>query len=654
MPPRRPDAPHDAHTIGRILLTLTLALCLAACGEEEPPAEGDYGAACTGSCAPGLSCILSDSFPGGYCASLCDTESCLSGAVCDPDVAPALCLQACGSADACRAGYQCWRGACRPGCSADGDCMGGTCDMGTCIDPECREDSDCPGGSACIANACVMQVDGGMQLPLGTACSADGDCASARCLDAASGGTCTQACATPPDCIGGAVEMGCSAVNTAGGVEALCTPVPAGGTGLATLCTTDAECIGRTCQDGQCTEVCSSGTECLAGQICTSLPRNGGTFMGCGYTSISGVTIEEIPLDARNLAAGGALEFRRALPSDTVSLTLRARRTGGDPLDLTFGSVTDPDGTSLFDLETIAALTDTPNRWIPADTGEVVSMLVPNTTPDRVAMRGGLYVWTAGSLPRTEGDTGSADVSFSALVKRAPGGTVATGTLDITVFLVGVGLTATTAASNAKLQGALTRLDTLLTQTGIGLGSVEYEQITGADASALNVINSTEGADSELARLFSLSEGRSGRRLNLFLVRSIETGDDGFAALGVAGGIPGPVGQHGTQHSGVVSSFDDAVVGSGNMGARIVGHILAHEVGHYLGLFHGTERLRACGPGEEPADGCAPFGSQDPIADTTRGDTSNLMYWSIVGAGNNQTLSSGQGRVLRNSALVGP
>lgn len=42
------------------------------------------------------------------------------------------------------------------------------------------------------------------------------------------------------------------------------------------------------------------------------------------------------------------------------------------------------------------------------------------------------------------------------------------------------------------------------------------------------------------------------------------------------------------------------------------------------------------------------------LSDTSRGDTSLLMHWSIVGGGSNTTLSDGQGQVLRWSALPLP
>ena len=83
-------------------------LALHACGGEGDAdgGAGAYGDPCSGACAAGLSCVLDESFPGGYCASLCDGLSCPPGAICDDGRAPALCLRACASATACRDGYQ--------------------------------------------------------------------------------------------------------------------------------------------------------------------------------------------------------------------------------------------------------------------------------------------------------------------------------------------------------------------------------------------------------------------------------------------------------------------------------------------------------------------------------------------------------------------
>jgi hypothetical protein len=329
--------------------------------------------------------------------------------------------------------------------------------------------------------------------------------------------------------------------------------------------------------------VCDDDSGCVRGEACTTLTRSGvadGAYTGCGYAArASAVAIEEIDLGERDLPAGGSTALELAIPPDALSISLQAQRTSGDPLDLTFGTVTDPTDTAIFDFSQIAALVDPPERWLPVDTGEVITMLVPNTTPDRLAYRAGLYRWTVGTFPRTTGDTGNAHLRLSALIKRAAGARVSAGTLELNVFLVGVGVTAASAPTDARVSGALARLEAIFGAAGVSVGDVDYFDVTGADATTYQVIDSTEGASSELAGLFRLSAPHSGRRLDLFLVRSINGGGDGgFQAIGIAGGIPGPVGIHGTQHSGVVVAFDPAVVGDGESASIAFAHCPFREL----------------------------------------------------------------------------
>lgn len=650
----------------RALVTFPIvALLLAAgCGESHDADGGgpsDLGGPCaTVSCAEGLSCLLDERFPDGYCSVVCDDGTCPDGAACDATSSPPLCLASCVAAADCRDGYQCWRGSCRPECLGDGDCGGdgATCAPdGRCEGPECAGDEDCGAMQRCDGFECVPRTDAGAALGPGDACARDEECTTGLCLDAAHGGFCTLPCARAADCLElSAAETGCSALpHDADGdgspetVRQACAALPAGAAPMGGACTADDECEARLCQQGQCTEVCGSVDDCLAGQTCRTLERAGvpgATYQGCGYADRAGaVAVETIDLGTRDLRAGFLGDVELATPPDAVSVTLQARRASGDPLELSFVTVADPADTVLFDVGEIVALRDQPIRWLPVDTGESVTMLVPNTTADRVAFLPGRFAWTVSPIPRSMGDSGSARVALSALVKRAAGGTVSAGRVDLNVhFVSGVGPGASGAPTHGKMQSTLGRLETILAREGVSVGTVRYFDV--ADSS-YRIISSTDGADSELASLFRESDGRSGRAVNVFFVRSIEGPSGGFAALGVAGGIPGPVGIHGTQHSGVVAVWD-------GQSASVLGHVLAHELGHYVGLFHSTERLRPCGPGETPEDGCAPFGAGDQLSDTARGDDGNLMYWSIVGGGSNDELSAGQGFVLRTSAAIGP
>ncbi len=654
----------------RHLLCFTLAASLLGCGESHA-VPGAIGAPCAGpdDCAEGLSCVIDARFSGGYCTRTCEDGSCPSMAACDATSAPPLCLASCTARSECREGYQCWRGGCAPACASDGDCgvAGATCGAdGQCVGPECTSDDECGASERCAGGSCVpIPPDGGMLVPLGEPCASDAACESGICLPSTFGGVCTVECTEARDCIEAIGDAGCGAIGVDSNgdgapdsVRALCVPVPPGARTIGRACARDDECEARICQEGQCTEVCNGDDDCLTGQVCASLTRAGvpgGTFTACGYgPRTSAVQVDAFDLGEQDLEAGRVASFELAAPPDAVSITLQARRLGGDPLEITFFTVDDPTDRRIFDVEPILSLEDQPERWLPFDTGESITMLVPNTSTDRLAFVPGLHRFAVATVPRSMGDTGSARVRVSALVKRASPRPVTSGALDLNVFLVGVGITAATAPTSTRVTGALSRLDAILGgEAAITVGDVDYYDITGADATQYQVVDTTDGEDSELARLFRLSAPRSGRRLNIFLVRSIEGGSGGFHALGIAGGIPGPVGIHGTQHSGVVVAFDPSVVGSGSSGANVVGHVLAHEISHYLGLFHSTEQSPPCAAGELPP-GCSPFGAGDTLADTTRGDMTNLMYWSIVGSGTNDELSLGQAFVLRLSAQAVP
>ncbi|MEO0323422.1 MAG: hypothetical protein AAF447_10730 [Myxococcota bacterium] len=651
--------------MARWLRSLAIGLVVLAwgCGETvvTPASPGSaHGDAC-GPCGA-LNCIDDRRFPGGYCSEACDEGACPPGATCVEDYGTPLCFRACdGAADCPRREYACFRGACRPPCTADLECgAGARCEAGSCVEG-CGNDEECSAGERCDSGRCVPGLgDLGTDMPpadLGTDVG-PGGCDPARCPGVCLplggyGGRCATRCAASSECPFPGLDR-CAPVDfdddgdgSVDRVELACVRINAEGAPLAGRCRTSSEladCASRACIARQCVEACTRDTDCLAGQQCLDVVDGPATLRLCGYAPASGVIdVEVASFDVGGgVGRGGAL----ALAPDARSVMLLATRSGGLERPLAFTTVVNAAGTELYSLADLSAGVDPPLRWIPGDTEEVAALLAPNSTADRLAfLPGRLEFGVVGLGPRD--DVRPTNVRVRARVLRGRVPTAGRVALDVHLGPGLVGLDAASAAGNTRLQDTLERAGDILDARGLTLdvAGARYFDVRGA---RFQTIDSTDGTDSELSDLFRTTAPGSDDRLAVFFVRSI-SGGSGFATLGVAGAIPGPAGPPGTGEGGVVVAFDEAVVGD----ATFAGQVLAHELGHYFGLFHVTERLPACGPGESPPS-CAPFGGADVLADTRTGDERNLMHWTPTMAGGtpNVRLSEGQGFVLLRHPLA--
>ncbi len=274
----------------------------------------------------------------------------------------------------------------------------------------------------------------------------------------------------------------------------------------------------------------------------------------------------------------------------------------------------------------------------------------------------------------TPGSAGTYDVT----VVARPGPYVSTGTLDLNLYLVGggAGLRADTAVSDPGMLRFIAEIGRLLGQGGICLGSVTFREVPAWARIETRFTQPAIDGDApcgELSQLFTLAAPADG--VHLFLVDALCYGgncDSGI--VGIDGSIPGPSGLPGAYSGGAAMTLDDIGWGScGNpapdlagCGSDRAGYIAAHEIGHWLGLYHTTESsgdtfdpledtgtcsCSACG--SRTCDGAFEMFPQVCRSDgATCAGGDNLMFWVIDPSESIGRLTAQQSHIARLNPAV--
>jgi hypothetical protein len=269
-------------------------------------------------------------------------------------------------------------------------------------------------------------------------------------------------------------------------------------------------------------------------------------------------------------------------------------------------------------------------------------------------------------------------------------------TLDVDVYLAtgstsllpnAAAATTTASAHVARWKQSLTLY---LANGGIALGSVTFHDIDPAVKTkyAANGQVDVDSSDpcSDLSQLFTFSgASKPSQSVHIFFADVLAAPVVGqFKIAGVDGSIPGPSGFPGTIMSGAIVGLEDFGLGSctgpspslSTCGTDNTAYVTAHEIGHWLGLFHTTEsdgtsfdtltdtapcpcaicaqtsQRASCSDVIASGNGSTVVTNGQCVSGSTCGGGDNLMFWLLSGTYSTGSLSPQQGRVMQLNPAV--
>lgn len=208
------------------------------------------------------------------------------------------------------------------------------------------------------------------------------------------------------------------------------------------------------------------------------------------------------------------------------------------------------------------------------------------------------------------------------------------------------------ATFGAAVERIVEQIDRNYRQIGIKIAdyqtyrvNMQSSDINLGDNSAISIV------DDVLKKTLPIQAARE-NAVHVMLVRRIGGSDNPtFDPAGYSMGLPGPyAADRGT--SAVMVSTELYADGSGSLDADGLASSLAHEIGHFMGLYHTSERN---GADHDPIDDTAECDSEFTCTDEFRRNIMTSSFWLQGGPPSYRNrFSEAQGQVMRGHPLCEP